>query len=169
MYFAVSSPREIGGTLRMRSHISVHRATAKYFSNSFIFKNKIEKEGLPQLARWVSTEKRACVDWPADLPSGWRTGSYSEMGSERFSKSVESGYNKGTIRSDIRYLVVSKDVRRCHGRGREFESRRPRHSFQTICDKQYEHSDPHFLIRRKRVALLYKISRFCSGESAGSF
>jgi hypothetical protein len=53
--------------------------------------------------------------------------------------SPKSGYNKGTIRSDIRYLVVSKDVRRhrlisidyikiCHGRGREFESRRPRHS-----------------------------------------
>src|ERR1700722_20711849 len=43
----------------------------------------------------------------------------------------KSGYNKETIRSDIRYLVVSKDVRRhrlisidyiktlcCHGRGR---------------------------------------------------
>jgi hypothetical protein len=42
----------------------------------------------------------------------------------------------------VRYLVVSKDVRRhrfisidytttlpCHGRGREFESRRPHHSF----------------------------------------
>jgi hypothetical protein len=34
------------------------------------------------------------------------------MGSEKFSNSTESGYNKGTIRSDIRYLVVSKDVRR---------------------------------------------------------
>jgi len=68
------------------------------------------------------------------------------MGSERFSKSVESGYNKGMIRSDIRHLVLSKDVRRhrlisisyittlsCHGRGREFESRRPRHSFQKSC------------------------------------
>jgi hypothetical protein len=32
----------------MRSHISVHRATTKHFSNSFIFKNKIEKEGLPR-------------------------------------------------------------------------------------------------------------------------
>src|SRR5690348_12133422 len=55
---------------------------------------------------------------------------------------IQSGYNKGTIRSDIRYLVVSKDVRRhrlisisyvsqwrCHGRGRGFESRRPRPSF----------------------------------------
>ena len=31
----------------MQSHISVLRATSKYFSNSFIFKNKIEKEGLP--------------------------------------------------------------------------------------------------------------------------
>ena len=39
---------EIGGTLGMRSNISVHRATTKYFSNSFIFKNKIEKEGLPR-------------------------------------------------------------------------------------------------------------------------
>ena len=31
----------------MRRHISVHRATTKYFSNSFVFKTKIEKEGLP--------------------------------------------------------------------------------------------------------------------------
>jgi hypothetical protein len=32
----------------MRSHISVQRATTKYFSNSFVSKNKIEKEGLPR-------------------------------------------------------------------------------------------------------------------------
>jgi len=32
----------------MRRHISVHRATTKYFSNSFVFKNEIEKEGLPR-------------------------------------------------------------------------------------------------------------------------
>ena len=31
----------------MRIHISVHRATVKYFSNSFVFKTEIEKEGLP--------------------------------------------------------------------------------------------------------------------------
>jgi hypothetical protein len=31
----------------MRSHISVNRATTKYFSNSFVFKTEIEKEGLP--------------------------------------------------------------------------------------------------------------------------
>ena len=37
---------------------------------------------------------------------------YSEMGSEKFSNSAKSGCNKGTIRSDMRYLVVSKDVRR---------------------------------------------------------
>jgi hypothetical protein len=30
----------------MRSHIFVHRATTKYFSNTFVFKNEIEKEGL---------------------------------------------------------------------------------------------------------------------------
>jgi hypothetical protein len=44
-YFAMG---KIQGTLRMRSHISVHRATTKYFSNSFVFKNEIEKEGLPR-------------------------------------------------------------------------------------------------------------------------
>src|SRR6266568_7102014 len=43
-YFAMG---KIRGTLRMRSHISIHRATTKYFSNSFVFKNEIEKEGLP--------------------------------------------------------------------------------------------------------------------------
>jgi hypothetical protein len=32
----------------MRSHISVHRATTKYFCNSFVFKTKIGKEGLPR-------------------------------------------------------------------------------------------------------------------------
>ena len=31
----------------MRGHISAHRATIKYFSNSFVFKTEIEKEGLP--------------------------------------------------------------------------------------------------------------------------
>jgi hypothetical protein len=39
---------KIRGTPRMRSHISVHRATTKYFSNSFIFKTEIEKGGLPK-------------------------------------------------------------------------------------------------------------------------
>ena len=34
----------------MRSHVSVHRATTKYFPNSFVFKNAIEKEGLPRAA-----------------------------------------------------------------------------------------------------------------------
>jgi len=31
----------------MRSHNSAHHATTKYFSNSFVLKNNIEKEGLP--------------------------------------------------------------------------------------------------------------------------
>ena len=43
----ISLWRKFGGTPRMRSHISVHRATTKYFSNSFVFKTEIEKEGLP--------------------------------------------------------------------------------------------------------------------------
>jgi hypothetical protein len=32
----------------MRSHVSVHRAATNFFSNSFVFKIKIEKEGLPR-------------------------------------------------------------------------------------------------------------------------
>src|SRR6267154_205998 len=43
-YFAMG---KIRGTPCMRSHICVHRATTKYFSNSFVFKTEIEKEGLP--------------------------------------------------------------------------------------------------------------------------
>jgi hypothetical protein len=43
-YFAMG---KIRGTPCMRSHISVHRVTTKYFSNSFVFKTEIEKEGLP--------------------------------------------------------------------------------------------------------------------------
>ena len=39
---------EIGGTLCMRSHISVHGATTKFCDNPFVFKNAIEKEGLPR-------------------------------------------------------------------------------------------------------------------------
>jgi len=39
---------KIRGILCMRRHISVHRATTKDFSNSFVFKTKIEKEGLPR-------------------------------------------------------------------------------------------------------------------------
>src|ERR1700730_9177713 len=71
------------------------------------------------------------------------------MGSEKFGSSAKSGYDKGTIRNDIRYLGVSKDVRRhrlisisyittlpCHGRGREFESRRPRHFFSSNYGKR---------------------------------
>ena len=44
-YFAMG---KIQGTPCMRSHISVHRATARYFFKSFIFKTEIEKEGLPK-------------------------------------------------------------------------------------------------------------------------
>lgn len=38
---------KIGGTSRMQSHISVHRGTIKFRSNSFVFKIEIGKEGLP--------------------------------------------------------------------------------------------------------------------------
>src|SRR6266849_10281846 len=48
---------KIQGTPCMRSHIFVHRATTKYFSNLFVFKSEIEKEGL-------------LSDSPADLGAG---------------------------------------------------------------------------------------------------
>jgi hypothetical protein len=35
----------------MRSHVSVHRATTKCFSNSFVFKNEIEKEDFQEILR----------------------------------------------------------------------------------------------------------------------
>jgi hypothetical protein len=37
----------IQGISCVRSHISLDRATANYFCNSFVFKNKTKKEGLP--------------------------------------------------------------------------------------------------------------------------
>ncbi len=71
------------------------------------------------------------------------------MASEKSTDEAGSRYNKGTIRGDLRYLAVSKDVRRhrlisisyisqgpCHGRGREFESRRPRHIFNHLQQTQ---------------------------------
>ena len=49
-----------------------------------------------------SVPVNASVDGSGLLPAGRQTESYS----------AKSGYNKGTIRSNIRHLVVSKDVRR---------------------------------------------------------
>jgi hypothetical protein len=46
----------------MGSHIPVHRATTKYFPNSFIFKARIEKEGLPKDSPAVlGVEGQFCV------------------------------------------------------------------------------------------------------------
>ena len=50
-HFRCCFARGILGTQCMRSHICLHHATTKYFSNSFVFKNKIEKEGLPRHSR----------------------------------------------------------------------------------------------------------------------
>jgi len=68
------------------------------------------------------------------FPEGWNSAQ----------KRVEqNGYNKGTIRTATRHPLTPNNVRRhrlisisyisllpCHGRGRGFESRRPRHSFE---------------------------------------
>jgi hypothetical protein len=48
----------------------------------------------------------------AMAPGLSQPGSYAGMGVRNSVTPPKSGYNKGTIRSDIRYLVVSKDVRR---------------------------------------------------------
>lgn len=48
---------------------------------------------------------------PLALSSPFRC-QQSRIGSEKSGNSAQSGYNKGTIRGDKRYLVVSKDVRR---------------------------------------------------------
>jgi hypothetical protein len=45
LFFAMG---KIRGTPCMRRHILLHPGTTKYFSNSFVFKNEIEKEGLPR-------------------------------------------------------------------------------------------------------------------------
>ena len=50
-HFRCCFARGIRGTQCMRSHICLHHATTKYFSHSFVFKNKIEKEGLPRDSR----------------------------------------------------------------------------------------------------------------------
>src|SRR5438876_4853580 len=88
---------------------------------------------------------------------------------------ARSGYNKGTIRVDPRYLVVSKDVRRhrlisisyittlsCHGRGREFESRRPRHIFQDI----YSLATAQFWCNEDATACASAYSRPCPFPSS---
>jgi hypothetical protein len=35
----------------MRSHILLHRATTKYFSNSFVFKTEIERKDFQEIVR----------------------------------------------------------------------------------------------------------------------
>jgi hypothetical protein len=91
----------------------------------------------PEVGAWeIRNYKRACHH---QLPN-WRC----QKQSEQFSPDDddESGDVKGTIRGVVRCPKVSNNVRRhrlisisytslipCHGRGRGFESRRPRHSF----------------------------------------
>ena len=77
-----------------------------------------------------------CNTWPQSSCRGNTRAARAESG--RFN----SGDVKGTIADAVRYRFVPNDVRRhrlisisyitllpCHGRGRGFESRRPRHSF----------------------------------------
>ena len=99
----------------------------------------------PPSAGW----QRPCESLTPPMSSDTRMPSLqmASLGSKEFSNPAKSGYNKGTIRRDFWYLVVSKNVRRhrlisidyitalpCHGRGREFESRRPRHFFQALTE-----------------------------------
>jgi hypothetical protein len=47
-YFAMVKFR---GTLCMRSHISLHHSTTKYFSNLFVFKKKLKRKDFQAIAR----------------------------------------------------------------------------------------------------------------------
>ena len=61
-YFAMG---KIRGTPYTRSHIFVHRGTTKYFSNSFVFKKEIEKEGLPgDITPALGAGVPSCIAWP---------------------------------------------------------------------------------------------------------
>src|SRR6266404_4060272 len=64
-YFAMG---KIRGTPCMRSHICVHRATTKYFSNSFVFNTEIEKEELPEILRlpWAQEASGSNPDAPTN-------------------------------------------------------------------------------------------------------
>jgi hypothetical protein len=57
----------------MRSHMAAHRATTKYFSNSFVFKTTIEKEGL-------SRDSTPALETSAQRPVGTRTHLPGEQG-----------------------------------------------------------------------------------------
>src|ERR1700686_3528921 len=100
---------------------------------------------------------------------------------------IQSGYNKGTIRSDMRSLVVPMSVRRhrlisidymtalrCHGRGREFESRRPRHFFQGyLCLRSLTKRVARISLKpsraqKARPRALWRPSRALLGQSSGT-
>src|SRR6266550_1233479 len=51
---------KIRGTLRMRSHISIHRATTKYFSNSFVLKTRLKRKDFQEIVR---------LPWAQEVPS----------------------------------------------------------------------------------------------------
>ena len=74
----------------MRSHISIHLATTtKYFSNVFVFKNEIEKEGLPS-------------DSPAALGAQPATPTTPSLSSnyQRFQQIGESAFRSTITRID---------------------------------------------------------------------
>jgi hypothetical protein len=87
---------KIQGAPSMRRHISVHRATTKYFSNSFVFKTEIEKEGLPRDSTPdLETSAQSLVGKLAHLPR--------EQGSVVRLKLLLSSYRNGSaagIRSE---------------------------------------------------------------------
>ena len=56
-YFAMGNIR---GTPCMRSHICVHRATTKYFSNSFVLKLRLKRKDFQEILR---------LPWAQEVPS----------------------------------------------------------------------------------------------------
>ena len=73
----------------MRSHIFVHLATTKYFSNSFVFKTEIEKEGLPGDITPALGAKGVTGTNPV-APTNTRTKFKREIGGLRFAQDFGS-------------------------------------------------------------------------------
>src|SRR5713101_298811 len=73
---------------------------------------------MPELAVLFYADRRVRLNLPSPRDRSSQTGESSAIwklggtGSEKSVNEATSGYIKGTIRGDLRYLVVSRDVRR---------------------------------------------------------
>ena len=86
LFFAMG---KIQGTPDMRSHISVHPVTTKYFSNSCVFKTRLKRKDFPEVAR---------LAWAQEVPSsnlGAPTNLFCDLQASLKSPSPHYGGNSG--------------------------------------------------------------------------